>query len=72
MSIEAIKRVEKAIEEVKRGRMVIMMDDDLKFATRRTDDPTKFTPSTHAEVEAMVVAVYDLLDDYAHASIAVR
>jgi 3,4-dihydroxy 2-butanone 4-phosphate synthase/GTP cyclohydrolase II len=28
MSIEAIKRVEKAIEEIKRGRMVIMMDDE--------------------------------------------
>ena len=28
MSIEAIKRAEKAIEEVKRGRMVIMMDDE--------------------------------------------
>ncbi len=28
MSSEAIKRVEKAIEEIKRGRMVIMMDDE--------------------------------------------
>lgn len=28
MSIEAIKRVEKAIEEIKHGRMVIMMDDE--------------------------------------------
>lgn len=28
MSIEAIKRVEKAIEEIKRGNMVIMMDDE--------------------------------------------
>ena len=28
MSSEAIKRVEKAIEETKRGRMVIMMDDE--------------------------------------------
>ena len=28
MSIEAIKRVEKAIEETKRGHMVIMMDDE--------------------------------------------
>jgi len=28
MSIDAIKRVEKAIEETKRGRMVIMMDDE--------------------------------------------
>lgn len=28
MSIEAIRRVEKAIEETKRGRMVIMMDDE--------------------------------------------
>jgi 3,4-dihydroxy 2-butanone 4-phosphate synthase/GTP cyclohydrolase II len=28
MSAEAIKRVEKAIDEIKRGRMVIMMDDE--------------------------------------------
>ncbi len=28
MSTEAIQRVEKAIEEIKRGRMVIMMDDE--------------------------------------------
>ncbi|MEA2047293.1 MAG: bifunctional 3,4-dihydroxy-2-butanone 4-phosphate synthase/GTP cyclohydrolase II [Campylobacterota bacterium] len=28
MSIEAIKRVEKAVDEIKRGRMVIMMDDE--------------------------------------------
>jgi len=28
MSIEAIKRVEKAIDEIKQGRMVIMMDDE--------------------------------------------
>jgi len=28
MSTEAIKRVEKAIDEIKRGRMVIMMDDE--------------------------------------------
>ena len=28
MSIEAIKRVEKAIEAIKRGKMVIMMDDE--------------------------------------------
>jgi 3,4-dihydroxy 2-butanone 4-phosphate synthase/GTP cyclohydrolase II len=28
MSIEAIKRVEKAIEEIKHGKMVIMMDDE--------------------------------------------
>jgi len=28
MSLEAMQRVEKAIEEIKRGRMVIMMDDE--------------------------------------------
>ena len=28
MSSEAIKRVEKAIEEIKHGKMVIMMDDE--------------------------------------------
>ena len=51
---------------------VIMMDDDLKFNTRRTDDPTKFLPPTPEAVNAMVRRVYDLLDDYVHASIAVR
>lgn len=51
---------------------VIMMDDDLKFAVRRVDDPTKFLPATPADVKAMVAAVYDLLDTYTHASIATR
>ena len=28
------------------GPKVLMMDDDFEFATRRADDPTKFSPST--------------------------
>jgi len=50
MSIEALKRVEKAINEIKKGRMVIMMDDedrenegDLVYAaTHSTPDMVNF------------------------------
>ena len=39
------------------GPVAVMMDDDLGFAARRTDDPTKFRkmgPDSHADVDAMM------------------
>ena len=50
MSVEALKRVEVAINEIKKGRMVIMMDDedrenegDLVYAaTHSTPDMVNF------------------------------
>jgi hypothetical protein len=50
----------------------ISMDDDLTFAVRRTDDPTKFRDPQRGEIEAMFYKLNDMLDDYAHISVATR
>ena len=51
---------------------VVMMDDDLRFCTRRIDDPTKFRPSTPSDVKEMFVALDSVLDYYSHAGILAR
>lgn len=51
---------------------VVMLDDDLKFATRRRDDPTKFEDAAPDRVEAMYVAIFNALDVYAHVSVSTR
>jgi len=54
------------------GEKLVMLDDDLKFATRRQDDPTKFLPATPTDVARMFRALEDHLDAYTHASICTR
>jgi len=51
---------------------VIMLDDDLTFAIRRTDNPTKFNPATDKDVEYMFHNIEDLLNKYAHVGVAGR
>lgn len=51
---------------------VIMMDDDLRFCTRRDDDHTKFRPSDASDVLAMFQKLWDTLDEYAHAGVISR
>ena len=51
---------------------VLMMDDDLTFAVRRHDDPTRFRPPVPGELRGMLMAVEALLEQYAHAGIATR
>ena len=55
-----------------RGYKCIQLDDDLVFATRRADEPTKFRPSTGVEIEAMFEEMYHLLDTYAHVGVSGR
>lgn len=43
---------------------VLIMDDDLVFATRRKDDPSKFTPSSHSDIEDMIASVESALYTY--------
>jgi hypothetical protein len=45
------------------GDKLLMFDDDLKFATRRHDDLTKFRPSSAADVEEMLNLLWGGLDD---------
>lgn len=55
---------------------IIMMDDDLKFARRRVDDPTKFLPFAptrmHHETKLMLNEMFTLLCTHAHVGIVSR
>jgi hypothetical protein len=52
---------------------VVMLDDDLAFSVRRTDDPTKFRhPPTEEEFSALFVELENALDSYVHAGVAIR
>ena len=51
---------------------VCMLDDDMRFFTRRNDDRTKFRPSFPDDVAAMLIDVEYMLGKYAHVGIAAR
>jgi hypothetical protein len=54
------------------GSHLIMLDDDLRFAARRVDDPTKFLPATEQDVLRAFKAVDNMLDFYPNVGIAHR
>src|SRR5260370_41098561 len=45
---------------------IVMVDDDLSFHTRRTDDPTKFVPSTSKDIAKLFKTFDNHLQNYAH------
>lgn len=53
-------------------KKIVMFDDDLVFATRREDEPTKFRPSTPGEVEFLLGRISNCLDQFAHVGVATR
>lgn len=50
----------------------MILDDDLTFAKRREDEPTKFRPCQPWEIIEMVQSADNVLDHYAHGAIATR
>ena len=54
------------------GTKVCMMDDDLVFATRREDDPTKFRAIEDGDLERMFDHMNMALDHYAHVGVSHR
>ena len=50
----------------------IAMDDDLTFAVRRTEEPTKFREPLMGEIGAMLSTLKFLLDKYAQVSVSTR
>lgn len=55
------------------GGHILMLDDDLVFAMRRRDVPTKFYDAMPYEVELIVNSVQRLLDEgWAHGAVAAR
>lgn len=51
---------------------VVMLDDDLVFATRRSDSPTKFRASTDQDIQSMFIEIGLLLDSYAMVGVSGR
>lgn len=47
-------------------RTVLMLDDDLDFATRRADIPERFRASTPEDIENMLEAIVNTLDEGFH------
>jgi hypothetical protein len=56
----------------KHGKALLMLDDDLRFFKRRTDDRTKFLPATEQDVNDMLQTVENLSTEYAHGGILPR
>lgn len=55
------------------GGKLLMLDDDLVFATRRSDDPTKFRDSTEEEVMDLLGEIEDTLNNgIVHGAVAPR
>lgn len=51
---------------------IIMMDDDLRFASRQTGKGTKLFPSTKEEIGEAMERIFDDLQTYAHVGISPR
>lgn len=51
---------------------VLMFDDDLDFAQRRSDEPTKFLPCDPDSISRMLDMVDLAMDSFAHGGIAAR
>lgn len=51
---------------------MVMMDDDLTFSTRRTDDPTKAVPATKEDIARMLKSMAGMLKYMLHGSIIAR
>lgn len=51
---------------------VAMLDDDLVFATRRTDEPTKFREATEHDIHNLFFSLSVHLDQFAHVGVATR
>lgn len=51
---------------------IVMMDDDLSFHVRRSDDPTKFTQATPVDVRRMVKSIDATLKKFAHVGVLAR
>ena len=66
------KRRQWCLEQLATTDKVVMLDDDLRFDTRRTDDLSKFIVSTPQEVEELFVDIDNQLNKYKHLGVMTR
>jgi hypothetical protein len=75
MEVSGIGATRQAICDFAYGKgdaKVLMLDDDLTFAIRRTDETSKFRTPTDDELGLVFSEVSNLLDDYIHVAISPR
>lgn len=53
-------------------KKTIILDDDIGFDTRRTDDPTKFVNSTPKDIIKLFETIHDELSEFAHVGVLAR
>lgn len=70
--MQGIAPTRQYIMETVEDDIIVMMDDDLKFAKRRTDEPTKFLPNTVEDTQEMLEELEYSLQLFAHAGISMR
>lgn len=57
-------------DKTQQSRFLVMMDDDLTFARRRADDPTKFVPAM--ATSDFLGQIQEALENYAHVGVMSR
>lgn len=55
-----------------KDKKIVMLDDDLVFATRRDDEPTKFRESSNADIIRLFQSIELTLDAYPSVGVATR
>lgn len=71
-SIQTVAPTRQWIVEHTTEKKIVMLDDDIKFCTRREDDRTKFTVSTEAEIIELFNEISSSLDSYHHVGVLSR
>lgn len=66
------KRRQWCLDQLATTDKVVMLDDDLRFDTRRTDEVSKFLVATDQEVEDLFVDIDRQLEKYLHLGVMAR
>lgn len=70
--VRGVGRKRQFIVDTAGDECFVMMDDDLSFASRRLDDPSKFQEATAQDLHAMMARMRALLRTHAHVGILAR
>jgi hypothetical protein len=70
--IQTIGATRQWLLESRLASKMVMLDDDLTFAHRREDEPTKFEGASQRSIEEMFEEVEKCLDEYIHVGVSHR
>jgi TET-associated glycosyltransferase-like protein len=70
--IDGIGPTRQWIIDQAQDKKIVMLDDDIVFATRREDEPAKFRPSVDHELRLLFDSIDSHLDSFAHVGVSTR